>query len=495
MANLSHWATIDQFLRREQGPSWVHGEDLARVQSYDVYEAIYWTAPESYQITMRGQEGQPIYVPSGRQIVDVAHQYMAPGFNVVEDPEFGTDAQRSDAKKLFAGFAARERFYSKFSANKLVGIMRADWLWHIMADPDKPSGARISAFTLHPGSYFPEYLDDDVETIIAVNITEPTLSSDGKPAVNVLRYEKETGESGPSPIIASSTQFESEAWGQPGTDMDMKAIRSLVEPQVLPAPIDSIPVYHIPNYYDPDFGWGSSEMRGIERLMRGINQAITDEELALVLEGLGVYVTDAGAPLDEDGEETAWTIAPGRVVELPGGKTFGRVAGVGSVDPYMAHLSYLHKMIDQTVGANDITKGSVDVSVAESGIALALRMAPILTRMGEKELVITDVMTQMLYDLRKWFISFENLAGVEDIRWVPRYSEKLPVNKAQSFTEIMAMVTATPPIISPEEARRMLTKLGYTFSDEAQLTGEIMRTQQETLDAEAARILGGVSGP
>jgi hypothetical protein len=206
------------------------------------------------------------------------------------------------------------------------------------------------------------------------------------------------------------------------------------------------------------------------------------------LDGIGVYITDAGSPLDDEGEEIPWTVAVGHILELPEGKMFQRVQGVGSIQPYIDHVRYLHDMIDSTTGANDITRGRADVAVAESGIALSLRMGPVLARMVEKELIITDRLRQMFFDLRNWFIAYEGLNGVEDIRWFPTYTDKLPVNKDKVFEQVMTMLGAKPPVISVMEARRILTKVGYVFSEEATLTGEITNDMRMVADVESVRL-------
>lgn len=494
--NVSHWATLEGLVNTALQPTWVDGEDKTRLAAYDLYEAIYWTAPESFQLQMRGQEGQPIYIPSGRKIVDTAHRYMAPQMRLIEDPEFGSDSQRAEAKLFMTDFARREALYGKFSSAKLHGLMRGDWVWHIYADEEKPEGSRVSIFPIHPGTYFPEFFEGDVTSIVAVKLAESGITQDGKPAVNVLEYRKLNEAPGPSPVEVSYTQYEPDAWAQPGTDMGTKVIRTLAPAETLPAPIDQIPVYHVPNVYDPDFFWGSSEMRGVERIMRGINQAITDEELALVLEGLGVYTTDAGAPIeDEEGEdvEVPWTVAPGRVIELPSGSNFNRVTGVGSVTPYLDHLKYLHQQMDETTGNNDVSAGRVDVQVAESGVALALRMGPLLSRMEDKDILVTDVHTQMLFDMRNWFTAYEPL-NFEEIRWVPKYGDKLPVNKKQVFDQVMAMYGATPvPVISSAEVRRMLKSIGWEFTSDDQLLPEITSDMTQSADADAQRIIGGTT--
>jgi len=497
MADLmSHWATLDSFVNTALQPAWVGGEDKIRLAAYDLYEAVYWTAPQSFQLTMRGQEGQPIYIPSGRKVVETAHRYLAPSMQVIEDPDFGTDGEREEAKLFMTEFARREALYGRFSAAKRHGLMRGDWVWHIYADPEKPEGGRVSIFPLHPGTYFPEFLDGDVTSIVAVKLAESGITEAGKPCVNVLEYRKQTEASGPSPITVSFTQYEPENWGQPGTDMGEEVMAVLSPESLLPAPIDQIPVYHIPNMYDPDFYWGSSEMRGIERMIRGINQAITDEELSLVLEGLGVYTTTAGAPVEEeDGieEEVPWTVAPGRVIELPPDSTFNRVTGVSSVAPYLDHLKYLHQQIDEVTGNNDVASGRADVAVAESGVALAIRMGPLLASMSDKELVVTDKHVQMLFDLRNWFSAYEPL-NFENIRWVPKYGEKLPPNKKEQFDQIVSLYQTTPvPIISAAEVRRMLKNIGWIFTDDTALIAEITQDMTTSADADAQRIIGGAT--
>jgi hypothetical protein len=497
MVNASHWATIDELVKPEASAllSYVTGEDKSRVLAYDLYESIFWTAPDSFQLTMRGQEGEPVYVPSGRQVVEMAHRYMAPKMQIVTDPLFGTPQQQAEAMIFFNEFAARERFYSKFSSAKLYGLMRGDQVWHVFADEDRPEGARVSVFPIHAGTYFPEFLEDDLTQIIKVHLVEPTMLGD-KAAVYRLTYEKESGVGGPSRILASEAIYEAENWGQPGTDQGEVLLSTEVPQFALPDSIDAIPVYHIPNVYDPDFPWGSSEMRGIERLMRAINQGITDEETALVLEGLGVYVTTAGQPIEVDeatGEEVEapWVVAPGHVIELPAGSDLKRVSGVASVAPYMDHLRFLLEQIDATVGGNDVTRARFDVATAESGIALALKMSPLFSRMEEKELVTTDVMNQMLFDLRKWFTEYEPLS-FEEIRWTPIYGPKIPINKKETFTQVMEMVTNK--VTSTRDARRKLIDLGWVFSSDEDIEGEIQREVQVAADAEAARILGTAGG-
>jgi hypothetical protein len=503
VANIGHWSTIEPFLKAENKPSWVVGEDVKRIQAYDVYESIYWTAPESFQLTLRGQEGSPVYVPSGRQIVDTAQRYMAPKMQVIPDPAFGSDTERAAAALWWSDFAAREQFYGKFSANKMDGLRRGDWLWHLYADPLRPDGRRISIYPLDPAFYFPEYLNGDIGNLVAVHLVEPVIVGNTS-MVAKLTYRKTTGQGGPSPITQSFNYYKADEWGQPDTDMKLGAVQFVPEQYEdengvvkvrhagyddvpLPDLITSLPVYHVPNAYETNQVWGSSEMRGIEILMKAVNQGATDEDITLIMEGLGVYWTDAGSPVDENDEEIPWNLGPARVVEVPNGKTFGRVNSSGSITPYQDHLRYLESWLDSISGANDITKGRAEVQVAESGIALALRMGPLLSKMDEKEIGVDAVHAQLFFDLTTmWFPAYEPTApNFTNVRLKPVYGEKIPVNKKQVFDEVMAMLGTVPPTISTQEARRQLTKIGWEFPEGTEVFTQILTEQEMFLQVQA----------
>lgn len=490
------WRNVSELADRSAVPAWVTGMDKDRVAAYDAYEAIYWTDPKSFKLTMRGQEGNPIYVPSGRKVVNTAHRYLANDPTFYVDPAFGSDSERAEALQLLNDFLDRERVLSKFSSNKRNGLMKGDWLWHLIADPEREAEARISIETLDPALYFPEY--NDLGEKIAVHLLEGTMWNE-RPAVKKLTYHKETERGGPSTILVRDVICLADEWGQPQTDMPERVVRVIDDWYELDAPIDSIPVYHIQNQYDPDFPYGSSEMRGIERLMAAINQAITDEEVTLVLEGLGVYVTDAGQPVNEQGQPVPWNLGPARVIEIPTEKTFERVNSAGTVAPYLDHLKYLHDQIDDSTDTNDVTRGSVDVAIAESGIALAIKMGPMLAHTGESELTVTSVTHNMLFDLRKWFAAYEDFRQLENIRWKVKYGDKMPPNKQQDFNNILSLAAPSgtgPPVISAAEARRQLIKQGWEF--DAAMEGEIQQEQQAAADALTGRIgadIGALGGP
>ena len=481
----NQWSTAKPLLSAYQ--SWAPAEDRDRIAAYQLYEQIFWSVPETFKLMQRGNDAQPIYVPAGRVIVETMNRYVANKMQVVADPAFGDTTQQALATHVWTDLALRERVYSKFNANKRYGIMRGDWAWQILADPLKPPGSMVSIMPIDPAALFPIYNLETLDTI-GWHIVEQILDDDGKYRISRLTYRKVTGVGGPSPITMEHAIFESDAWGGPG--MDEKQVRVITPPITLPQPIDDLPIYIIPNFEEPGAMWGSSEMRGMESLLAAINQGISDEELALAMDGLGVYATNAGAPIDADtGEDLPWSIGPAKVVEVPEDAFFNRVSGITSITPMQDHLKYLHEQVDLASVIPGVAKGKVDVTVAESGIALLLEYGPIIAKAEEKESIITDVLTNLLYNLPKWYVGYEGTVFnslMEATRWIPIYGQKVPQNTKQAFDDIIALLGAG--LISNEVAWDMLRKLGYELPDNATLSSGITKDQQAKATVEADAI-------
>ncbi len=482
--NFNQWSSAEPYIGSFR-PTYVDGIDGLRIGAYNLYEQIYWTVPDVFEITQRGTEDNPIYIPSAKGIVETLHRYLASGYRVIEDPSVGSDTERRDAALLLQTLFRRERYYSRFSSAKRYGIMQGDWLFHIMADDTKEEGSRISIISMDPASYFPIYNPENVDEIIGTHLASIVIEED-ETYVHRVTYRKTTGVGGPSPITVEEALYLPEDAGLSPDVEEGNPFRVIRPPTQLPAPIDQIPVYHIQNFDQPGSIWGSSECRGVERLMAAINQGITDEELALALEGLGVYHCDGGAPVDDDGEEVPWDIGPARVVEHAKGTTFGRVNGIDDIAPFQDHLKYLHNQLDQSKGIPAVAKGIVDVQVAESGVALLLELGPLLALVVEKEQVVTDVKLNMLWDLRRWFQAFEpNTGFLENVIWVPTYGDKLPPNRKQSFDEIMTLLGMNPPVVTRAWGREQLQKLGYEFPPEAEFAQAILLESQQTAQIES----------
>lgn len=458
------YSTLKPFFPASR-PTWIPSEiDQERIMSYDLYEKMYWNVPETFRLTARGTEDKPIYVPSGKIIVETTNRYTAPGFDfsVTAMPGSATSATTmQQAHSFFDGFLTRERFRSKFAGNKRYGLIRGDWLWHVVADPKKPQGSRVAVHALDPASYFPIWHPDDLDRILGCHIVDQYVpEGETDPVIKRTTYRKSDWDLKSPPggkILYEVAEFKTDDWGGP----DSKPLRTLIPLQELP--ITTLPVYHVKNFDEPANPFGSSEMRGLERIIAAINQGISDEELTLALEGLGMYATDAPPPTDDEGSEIDWILGPGRVLEHPSGTKFIRIDGVGSVTPYQDHLSYLGVMLDQAAATPAVAKGSVDVSVATSGIALYMHLSPLLAKTDEKDIAVREVHAQMFFDLvNQWFPIYEGVSFA-GMQIMPIFADKLPVDREKRLAELNEMLDRR--VISASFYRSEAAKLGYVFPE------------------------------
>jgi hypothetical protein len=467
-------------------PTWVPEIEAERIASYTTYQEIYWNNPETFRLVARGSENQAIYVPSGRVIVDAVNRYTAPGLNYAVTPNVGTPNSQLLAQQAFSALFNREKFFARFNAAKLYGIINGDMVLHITADPLKPVGSRISLRIVDPAAWFPVYDDDNLDKLLKVHLAEQFTDTDDKIKVRRLTYEWVDPLDRSKGVLSSDAVFEIKDW-----ENSVRPVRVITPPTMLPPQITAFPVYPFKNFEEPGNPYGSSELRGLERVMAAINQSVSDEDIALALDGLGLYATDVGAPVDADtGKAVDWILGPGRVVEQAG--NFHRVNGLGSVQPYQDHIGMLTKSIREAAGTSDAAVGSVDVQVAESGIALQLHFAPMLARVVPKDDEIVGVLIQMFYDLQRWLQAFEQVDTTES-EVLPALGAKLPVNVTQLISDLATMMGTEPPIISAQTAREILAKQGVQFApDEA----ERVAAQQDeaSVRTQAELTAGGLGG-
>jgi hypothetical protein len=473
----------------DQAPAWVPAEHADRIRAYQVYEHIYWNVPQTFKAVTRGSEREPIYIPSGRTIVDTTARYVLRGLGwSVQDSHDPTatvsDEERSAAQFAFEVLFKRERFFSNFHSAKLYGIMRGDYLFHVFADPNKAPGRRISIQTVKPSSYYPVYNDPaDPESLKAVILAEPVVV-DGKDMVRRQLYRREKADDGSVTILSSLGLFKPDKWFlgfeevDPGEEEDPEV--SLLPEAPLDARITAIPVYHIKNNPPPNAPFGFSEIKGIESVLAGVNRTISDEDLALALMGLGMYATPGGGPKDDKGETLPWALGPGVVLENAEG--FKRVDGISSVGPYLDHAGFLTESAYEATGANAAARGKVDVQVAESGIAIALRLDPLFARVDVYDLHGTDVLANMWFDLATGFFPVFETTNFGALTIDPTLGEKLPVNRKEKFTELVMMLN-----LGVVDTKFFLTeaeKLGYTFPEGVdKMVEAAMAEQQARTDA------------
>lgn len=478
------YSTIAKFFQGS-APEWAPEEDAQRIMAYKTYEDLYWGNPDAYKVVMRGTDGEdkPIYVPSGRQIIETLNRYVAKGFGFAVDPEAGSPQQQLLCIQSFQSLFDRERLLSKFASEKRFGLIRGDWGFHITADPNKAPGSRLTITALDPGSIFKVVDDDNVDRVIGYRIASQVTEGDDT-FMLVTEYLKSEGrgEEPGGPITSETFKAKVDQWWDPE---EREVVESVLPPTPLDPRITALPVYHIPNFEETGFLFGSSELRGLEVLSTAINQSVSDEDVALAMQGLGMYWTDSGSPINaETGDDEDWILGPGRVVEVGPGRKFDRVNGVGNVGPFQDHLAYLHEQLRTASGVPAVAMGHVEVSTAESGIALALKMGPLLSRADEKDLIIQDIMNHMMYDLRMWFQVYEQvdltMCGVR-----AAFGEKLPMDRAARFKELLDLFNAR--VISGNYFRKALVEtFGYEFPQN--MANEIVE-ERKTMDPYAERMM------
>lgn len=492
--DLSPYSTAKPLL----GPldSWLSGEDAERLAAYALYEAIYRNVPQSFKLIQRGNESNPIYLPNARTLIETKNRFLAKNWTFALDPKQGTDADRATLKEMLTNLFRREIIWSKFATQKRWGMVRGDQVWHFVGDLDKPEGKRISVYEVDPGSYFPIYDPWNPDKIHGVHLVDQVANKAGKSVIKRQTYRKLDD----GTISYELSWWEAGGWDDRDPDTKLKRVVGKDIPEgednapieyVLDSRITSIPVYHIKNQRSTGNPFGTSELAGYETLIAGVNQTMTDQDLALALEGLGLYFTNSGPPTDDDGNETNWKLGPGWVVEGDEGSDFKRITGVGSVEPSLSHIAKLESSMREASGVPDIAVGKVDVQVAESGIALAFQMGPILAGNEEKEGEMLAVTDQMLYDLvTMWLPVFEALES--PARAVSVVDDPMPVNRKAVIDEVVALLSTDPPLISTEYARTLLSdKLGYDFPAEmmnAVVTEAASLAAARNVDPFAARI-------
>lgn len=438
--------------------TWINEYDRRRYAAYDVYDAIYNNVEGAYSVALRGGENKPVYLPVARTLIKTLNRYTAVA------PTLGIDAASDSAKAgaamAFDNLFKRERFWSKFQSNKMLGMRRGDWLWHIVANPLKMEGQRISIYAVDPRNYFKIFDPNDIDRTIGCHIIEQVVEND-ETYIKRQTYTKGLDPLAPedSLIYSSTTLWKMDEWEDP----TKAPVKTLIPPTPLPPQITALPVYHIPHNEEVGNPYGISDLQGLESVLRAIVQSISDESLALELEGIGLYATTSGPPRSEEtGQPVPWQLGPGRVVEHPEGTDFKRITGIGSVTPYQDHLNFiLENGLKQPAGVTDAAIGKVDAVVAESGIALALQLAPTLAETDRNDRTIADIHNQMFYDLIQWLNVYEG-AGIDPGVTVEiLFGQKIPTNRKEIVDELNNMFDKG--IIDSVYYREKMEQFGYEF--------------------------------
>lgn len=501
---ITPYSTAMPFVQKK--PSWVNEYDAQRLASYDLYEDLVRNRPDALQALLRGTDEKPLLIPTAKKIVNTLCRYVLRGWHIdvvpADDPVTGEPltASEEDTNSALIAYGTlfkRERFLTQIRSLKKDLISKGDAYLYIVGDPDKPQNRRLSIRTLDPRIVFPIYEDHDPDTITGIDLIEQyVVGSDS--FIKRQRFLKPSNPLHPSfgdyeaPIAREITYLEMDGWEDPEKAKQYSGDRT-GHPDPLPMEIlDGIyhlPIYHFRNNEESGNPFGTSDLSGLEAALAGINQAATDQDLALAMAGLGFYVTDSGAPVDDDGNDVAWIIGPQRVVEVGENKTFQRVSGVASVEPSISHIEFVEDRLNQTTGLNDVALGVVDTTVAESGIALEIRMGPLLDATGEKDESALEVLDQFLYDLREWFSVYEDIQIVNVVA-ISVLQDKMPKNRAQRMEELKNLYL--DGVISLQYYHKILEdEFGFVFPPGMinELLDGGMRMDQEMAGA------GGPGGP
>jgi hypothetical protein len=462
-------------------PAWWPEEEQQRIAAYEKYDQMYWNDPTQYAIRVLEDE-TPVYIPNAQVIVDTTAHYLLKGLDIV--------APKQD-KEFWDAFVKRERFYSKFHQNKTAGIARGDWAFHVTADPTKPEGERVSIDTLHPGMVWKVEDPDNPDDLVRIHIvTQFTKKVDGedKLLIRKLTYEKVLEGSMTQPkrvIYREEALFEiTPDWFGPTP----KLVQQILPREALDERIQHFPVYWYNNReWESQARYGSSELRGLEFLEWAVSQGATDTQAALALEGLGVFATDGGRPVNDDGIEEDWEVAPGKVMEVPAGAYFRRVDGVGTITPMMDQIKYLEGKMQQASGLSDVALGQVDVQTAASGIALAIRFMPTLAKIEHRDTAGIEITQQMVHDLQAWFDVYEGYKFHGEFE-VNIAKVKLPADPVRTLNELNNMVDRK--IISRKTYAKEAAALGYNIDFEE----ELKQIQKEAEEAAKQAALTAPAG-
>jgi hypothetical protein len=467
------YASIKPFLG--EPPKWFPEDVRERVASYIKYDELYWNEDTQFQLRVLDGE-EPLYIPNARTIVDTTSHFLLKGLTVTT-PE---PSKNQDTEILLNKFLDRETFYQKFQVAKHSGCSRGDFVLHLTADPMKSQGSRISINSVHPGIVVPIYEDDDPTKLIRVHLV--TILADErdetKQVIHKLTYEYE-GVGDARKVMREEGIYELDPeWYGPTP----KLVKQVIARSPLPDPITVIPVYWFKNIDWESQMFGSSELRGFIRLLQGVSQATTDEQTALALEGLGVYATDSGRPVNDQGKEIDWVVQPARVMEVVSGAYFRRVEGLSTLKPFMDHIGYLESKLFEGAALTDVALGRVDVQTAQSGIALAIKFMPTLAKIDERDLAGVGRVKQLFHDWKAWMAAYENTFIDPELEFEVVLGDKLPGNNVERVNELNNMFDRG--IISKKYYRAEMHKLGYEFPEDIEQQIE----EEKKKDAELAAL-------
>jgi hypothetical protein len=453
--------------------------DQKRIQAYDFYEELYINSLTSLQINLQGDDQVPLLVPNGRKIVEATHRFLGKNLDYFVDAT-GSGGAQVAADEWWADFYKREALRSKFESCKRWGLIRGDGAFYVYSKPQKTAGKRICIEELDPRHLFEiNEAPNDAKEVSGYHIVERVqdfrdADKPDKQIAKVRTFRKIYDDTSAVTGVTSELKFyEIGKWDDRSEKSRADQERVInadqdEDPFELGSdrvPITNLPIYKWRTRAPQNSTWGHSILTGLETLLYAINQSLTDEGATIVFQGLGMYVTTAGRPRDENNLPTDWNIGPKQVIEIGENQTFTKVTGVDNVSPFQDHMNFIdEKGISEASGTPEVAIGRVDVAVAESGISLQLQMAPLLASNSELELEIISVLDQMHHDITtQWLPAYEeeafgDAATMVDLTVVTLFDDPMPKNRAADIDEIIQFDAAG--IVLKEMVVAKIRKLG-----------------------------------
>jgi hypothetical protein len=472
--------------------TWLPKDDAARNSAYEGYNSMYWNEDYAYSLRVIVTE-QPVYIPIPRIVVDTMSHYFLKGLTIgVQDPEKNKTAQ-ADLEE----FLDNQQFLAKFHVAKHDGCIRGDYVFHMTANEDHPEGHRISLSSIYAGKVVRKFDDDDGELMTDAWVVEPyEFPEDDKRHASASQfvrrlhywYSDRDNDADDAPHALLEDVDEVPAPDSTEAREGLSAVRQVmreleileineklwtadesveqveIAPEPLPGNIDTIPIYWFKNIPTDGQPFGSSDIRGFERGIRGISQEATDLGVGLALDGMGTFVTDASRPVDNNGNEVNWIIEPGMILELQNGTYFKRVEGITSITPALDWMKYSEEKIDEAAGLSSVAAGDVDSQTASNPMALSIKFLPTLSKLEEREAVALGNLRNMFWDWTKWREAYEGKSWPQNVKLRIEPGDKLPQDRTARINELNNMLDRD--IISRAYYRQEMSKLGYEFPDD-----------------------------
>jgi hypothetical protein len=453
-------------------------DDKLRLKAYELYEDMYNNRPEHMRVIMRGEDEDSveIYLPSSKKCIEAVNRFLCVNYSYHIEPKVGSPDDQSAIDAALGNLFQKEHFYRKFNQLKRYMLLKGDACFHIVGKPWERDGKKIAIEELKPEHYFPiedlvtgELMGCHIVDIIRNPRSTPNTKRFAPEFLTRRQtYRREVDENNtPTGRVTSElTLWEIGRWDDRIPFLELAWVDTITEEFYMPEGITRVPVYHFANNPPPTSTFGMSELAGVESLITAINQAISDEDLTLITQGLGVYWTDASPPVDESGNITEWEIGPGAVVEIGAGGKFGRVSGISSVTPYLEHILAMDESMQQAIGVPDIAIGMVDVATAESGIALAFKLGPLLAKNAEKEIFILQVMDEMLDDIvMGWLPAMEGVT-VDNVLVTSNVDDPMPKNQSQLLQDLLGIYGTLETVLPVDWVFEQLNEImGYNLTD------------------------------